>query len=181
MEGPLHGDSGHKIQLLLPGEQNALGSQGEFSEPLLPVGKPGTSLGENRDHSLGVLPRAVGWQKTLNTAGDSYPEKNHGRFIMILSGIPSFQTVSWAVMSPRPALYRHLSWRKAMANELGFPSEVGSAHVPLREARASPSLRSSWLGWLPHDRRLLKAKSLNSNMIPMRPPWKSACSCWGRP
>lgn len=56
----LRGETGHKIQLLPPGEQSTLESQGEFSEPFLPVGKPGTSLGENRDHNPGVLLRDVG-------------------------------------------------------------------------------------------------------------------------
>lgn len=64
----------------------------------------------------------------LNMAGDPYSEKTHGRIPRepILSGCV---LDTWVVMSPEPAFYIHLSWRKAMANELGFPSEVGSADV----------------------------------------------------
>lgn len=130
-EGPPWGDWRYKIQLLPPGEQSTLVSQGEFSEPFLPVGKPGTSLGENGDHNIRVLPRDVGWQKTLHITGDPYPEKNHGRLFTI-PGEPILSDCAldtWVGMSPRPAFYIHLSWRKAMANELGFPSEVGSADV----------------------------------------------------
>lgn len=56
-----------------------MGSNEEFPQPFLPVGKPGTSVGENSNHNLGVLPGdVVRWQKTLDTIGDPCPEKHHG-------------------------------------------------------------------------------------------------------
>ena len=69
--------------------------------------------------------------KTPGIVGDPYAEKNHGRFFMIPREPILSECVldTWAAISPRPAIYIHLGWRKAMANEWGFPSEVGSADV----------------------------------------------------